>query len=805
MKFLLHSMLFLLCSLMSQAQELSVSGTVVDANNQPIEFATIILMDLDESRVLNGTSTNENGAFSLNNLELNTYVVKIQFIGYQEYKQKIVLTGHLDLKTIQLNDAIESLDEVNITVKKPTLKREADRLIFNIENTALTEGSMLQVLKSTPGVLVIGDEITVKNSNPTVYINDKKVHLSSEDLNQLFEGSSAHAIKSVEVITNPSAKYDAESGVVLNIVMSKNLITGYRGNVSTHYTQAVFPRYNFGTSHFFKNEDISFNINYGYSKEKINRDGDDTVNFLDTSNNLDESWRSITNRNTWIDTHNLNANFDYFINENNTLSLSTNSLYVPYFKYRISNGTTISDANGTFLSHFTADNLSRDDKYNLGFDLDFSHDFTKGKLALNTHFTTYNYERYQRVISEFFDQNNNFQSTSAFNTNANQDTQILAAKIDYSLPISENSNFETGVKFSSIQTESAVNQFDVDTNTGNETIDLQNSDAFDYNEHIYAAYANYSTSTETFNLNVGLRVEQTDLEGISPLSNIMNTQDYLELFPNVSFQYNISDSYSVSANYKRSISRPGYANLNPFRFFLNENYVVTGNPNLVPTFVDYYELKTTLFDGLVTVGAYYQNFDGDISEIPRQNNTTNIIEYTSVNFDKTVEYGFDLELYHDITDNWSSYFVTSFYNREEETNFGNGFVTQTQWSNYSNLTNSFSLLKDKSLNVYFDVIWLGKNLQAFQTVEDRLFSQLAISKTILNKQGTISLSVNDVFNMHNFDVATRYQNQFNTQFIDVDDRYIKLGFRYKFGNTKLQTNERTTDLEERDRLNKSGN
>jgi hypothetical protein len=114
-------------------------------------------------------------------------------------------------------------------------------------------------------------------------------------------------------------------------------------------------------------------------------------------------------------------------------------------------------------------------------------------------------------------------------------------------------------------------------------------------------------------------------------------------------------------------------------------------------------------------------------------------------------------------------------------------------------------LKDQSLDVYFDVIWLGKNLQGLQLVEDRLYSQLAISKTILNKKGIISLSVSDLFNMHDFNSGTQYQNQFNTQFIDVDDRYVRLGFRYKFGNTRLESNERTSDLEERDRLNKAGN
>lgn len=231
MKSLIVATIVLICSFFGYSQELSVSGTVTDIEGVPVEFATIVVYDAEEETVLKGTSTDDKGFFIVNTLAADTYIIKISFIGYTSFDQKIVLTGDLDLKTIQLAEDTEHLDEVNIIVKKPTLERQADRLVFNVENTALIEGNMLQVLKNTPSVLVIGDVITVKNSNPTVYINNRKVHLSPSDLTQLLEGSSANAIKSIEVITNPSSRYDAESGVVLNIVMSKNIATGYRGSI----------------------------------------------------------------------------------------------------------------------------------------------------------------------------------------------------------------------------------------------------------------------------------------------------------------------------------------------------------------------------------------------------------------------------------------------------------------------------------------------------------------------------------------------------------------------------------------------
>jgi outer membrane receptor protein involved in Fe transport len=663
---------------------------------------------------------------------------------------------------------------------------------------------MLQVLKPTPGILVLDSGISIKGSEPTVYINNRKVHLSSDELVELLESSSANNIKSIEVITNPSAKYDGESGTVVNIIMSKNLITGYRGSVFANYTQGIFPRYNVGTSHFFKKDKISFNLNYNYTNSKINREEDTNINYFDNNNVVDEIWNTNINRNTWSETHNLNFNFDYFINDNSTLSLSSTMLYLPYFKYRLNNNTVISDSDLDFLSRFNANNLSRDNKYNLGFDLDFTHQLEKGQIAFNSHFTTYDYIREQGVITDFFDQNNNFDETTAFNTDANQNTTIFTSKIDYSLPINDASNFEAGVKFSNVNTDSDVTQFDVDINTGAEQIDPLNSDTFNYDEKVYSAYSNYSLDTDKWSISTGLRVEGTEIESISATQIQPNFQDYLEWFPNASVQYNLSEGFDVYANYKRNITRPGFQSLNPFRFFINDSYVFTGNPDLQPTFLDHYVIGTTLFD-IFTIEAYYDNYDGNISEIPRQNNDTNIIEYTSVNFDKTVEFGFDFSTYFNVTDNWSIYALTSFYNIEEETNFGNGFVKQDQWSNYSVLQNDITFLEDKSLNVNLALTWVGKNLQGLQTFEDRLVSELSISKTILNKKGIISLSVSDIFNDQDFNSSTDYLNQFNSDFVNADNRYIKIGFRYKFGNTKLTTNESTKEVEERDRLEKEGN
>lgn len=789
----LSAFLFVL-SFNTFAQNFSILGKVIDAENSPIELANVILLQGEEKEFLIGTSTDDNGYFNLVNLSPNTYYLKISFIGLEEFEQKIVLTGDLDLKTIMLKEISESLDEVTVVAKKPTITRKPDRLIFNVENTALVEGSTLGVLKNTPGVIVSEGSINIKSASAAIYINGRRVQLTSDELMQLLESAPANSIKSVEVITNPPASYDADSGSVINIIMSKNLVTGYRGTVFTNYTQGVFPRYNAGTSHYFKNDDINLNLNYSYTNQKINRDQDDTINYLDNSGDIDEVWKSNVNRNTWSESHNLNLNFDYFIDERNTLSLTSTGLYTPYFKYKIHNNTNIFDADNNFLSSFTADNLSRDDKYNIGTDLIYKHDFKdKSSLSFNAHYTVYDYERNQNVFQDEPLEIND----SQFHTIANQDTQILTGKIDYKLPLKNTSSLSAGLKISNVNTESDITRLDIVN--GEEVLNTENSNAFDYDENVLGAYTNYSKSWDKWDLNIGLRVEQTNIEGKSITLNETNTQDYFNWFPNASITYNISDDVSISGNYKRSISRPSYTDLNPFTFFLNENTVVLGNPNLLPTYTDDYKISLDFLKNF-TFSFYYTNYDGPIEELPRQDNETNIIAFTPTNIDKRVDYGFDLEFNYYPSNRFNIYAASSTYNINEEVNFGEGFVELSQWSQLFIISPGLTLLKDNSLNINASFWWVGKNLQSLQTVEDRLISTISVSKSLLKNKAVLSLSIDDPFNMQDYETTIHYLNQSSLRLDDIDNRFIKVGFSYKFGNTELNTNERTTSEEGRERL-----
>lgn len=784
--------LFVSCFLLSLSgwsQIHSVSGKVVDTVNEPVAFANILVLHAQDSIALTGTSSDENGKFIINNIETGTYILKTSFIGFKDDFTPINISSNTDNIAVVLEESIEQLSAVQLVFQKPTLKREADRLVFKVENTALSQGNLVEVLRSTPSILVLDDTILVKNESPTVYINDRRVHLSSSELIELLQGTSAANIKSVEVITNPSAKYDADSGVVLNILMSKNLITGYNGSVFSNYTQGVFPKSSIGTSHYFKGKKTNFFLNYSYNNRKDDRVDEERIFYPD------EKWNTVLDKNTWSEAHNVGFNFDYNFNKKSNVAISGNAQFLPYFKYLTRSKTNI-DSNSSAFDGFNANSLARDNRHNLGFDLDYNYQFNKkSKLLFNTHYTNYDYSRKQDVNSDYFLNNGMIIDQTAFNINANQDTNLITSQLNYELSPNDNSSLSLGIKFSNVKTESDILQNDIIA--GEEVLNTGNTNSFDYTEDVYAAFLDYSYSKDKLSLNAGLRFEQTNILGISS-NGTNNKQDYLEFFPTANLGLQISEKVNSYVNYKRSIQRPNYSNLNPFVYYLNDNTIVTGNPNLKPVFSNKFLIGTTI-NNKFTFEVYYRKSDNNIFEIPLQDNATNIITYTPINIESTEEIGFDFEAYLNMTERWFLYFGTSTYNYKDKGIISGSSVKLNKWANYSNLTSNFSFLKDKSLTASLAIIYIGENVQGLQTADTRWDTNFSLAKTVFKEKGSISLSVSDFFNRQDYGRTISFLDQNSRILNDLDTRYIRLGFRYKFGNTKLSTNERAADEIEEER------
>ncbi len=795
----------LLFSLASFSQEYRLNGYVKDNKNTPIAYANVLITSIGGSETANGTSTDEMGYFIIENLKTGDYILKISFLGFEAYSTRVELDRNLKFDAITLNENLETLDGVTVVAKRPTVKRMVDRLVFNVENSTLSNDNVLDVLKHTPGVLVHDGAITVKQATPTVYINDRRVHLSSNEVQQLLEGTSASNVKSIEVITNPPAKYEAEGGAVLNIITSKNIIAGYHGSIFGTYKQGHrFPKYSLGSSHFFKTKKLNTYLNYSASPRKDFRNNNESINFIDDNGQNTSSWETDYKKVRNNANHNINANIDYELDKNNNIGFSTNMLVSPRnnTKTDVNSITKVFGNTMVLDSLFITENKLRDETFNFAFTLDYTHKFKKAgeKLSISAHHTNYDFSSFQNVDTDYLFPDNTLIRSNRFQTFSSQLIKLHTGQLDYELPINSSSQFEAGGKLSNINSESILNQFNFVNDI--KEMDLQNSDTFLYDETNYAAYLSYSKDWGQWSLKSGLRGEYTDIKGNSLSTNQNTNNSYLKLFPSFYLLHKLNDNNELYFNYNRRIHRPRYSQLNPFRYFLNDNAYASGDPNLQPQIDDVYTLGYTL-KNTYTFELYYRNENDPTLEIVFQDNNDNILKYINTNIDKSISYGVDFTTYTKVANDWNLYVLSSLFYYENQffaLESGNTIETNDKWSLYGQIINYFSFLKDKSLIADISFLYISQTTNGPSIISDRSGFGINLRKTLWENKGRISIGITDIFNTLNFTQTTQYLNQDVFLNSRIENRLFTFSFNYKFGNFRLNTNEKVIDLKERKRL-----
>lgn len=800
-------LLILFFSFLGFSQNYSVKGVVKDEKELEIAFANVVLQDVQNTSLLLGTTTDENGFFKFSDLKPKTYNLTISFLGFENFSGKIKLEGNVDFKTVILKKVEEALDEIVVTAKRPTVKRLVDRIVFNVENSTLSNSNVLDVLKHTPGVIVRDGAISVKNTPPVVYINDRRVHLSADEVQQLLEATPANNIKAIEVITNPPAKYDAEGGAVLNIKTSKNIIAGYHGSIFGNYNQGFqFPKFSLGTSHFFKSKKLSAYINYNISPRKDFRNNIESINFIN-DNEITSTWKTDYKRELESDNQNITGTLNYDFDENNSINFSANTLIAPRenSRIRVNSLTEIFNANRALDSTFRTFNNLVSEKLNLAFSLGYIHKFKREgeQLSVDLHHTDYDFSEFQNVDTGYFFPGASLSfRDNRFQTFSSQDINLMTGQIDYKLPSTDGSVFEAGVKAVSISSNNVLDQFNFENGIRSE--DLENTDVFVYDEKNLAGYLSYEKDWERWSIKAGLRVEVTATEGTSLATNTPNTNDYTNLFPSFYLLNRLGNEDEIYFSYNRRIYRPRYSELNPFRKFLNDNAFITGDPGLLPEIDDSFVLGYTI-NNTFTFEAYYRYEKNPTLELPIQDNDNRLLKYIFTNIDHNESYGLDFTTYTGITKGWNLYVLSSMFFYEN--NFfaigtNNQLVNNERWSVYANVVNYFSFLKDNSLTADIGVDYISPVFIGPSDVSSRLGVDINLNKTFWNNRASLNIGIRDLFNTRNFTNTTRYLNQ--DWFVDsnMENRMFVVGFNYKFGNYRLRKKSKEIDLKERDRLEK---
>ncbi|MEH6620288.1 outer membrane beta-barrel family protein [Maribacter arcticus] len=792
------TLLFSLIVSLTYSQDFEITGLVLDEYKKPMVLVNVLLLT-QEGDFIKGTVTNDNGFYQFSGIKEGTYQIVASYIENTVESQLIQLSKDTEIETLVLNSA-QQLDEVVVTQKKPILEHMADRHVFNIENTALSDNDIWSVLKRTPGVMVMNNKLLVNgSSNVNIMINGKRVNLPEEDIMNLLSGNSAGNVESIEVITSPPAKYSAEGGLLINIKMKKNLVSGYNGTVFNRYTQGVLPKHTLGMDHFFKGKKLDFSTNYSFSHNRDWTRYTDITNFFNNGQ-PSETWRaeqkSIVNKKS----HTLNLFLDIQLDEKNTISLTSNSSYSPNGIDDYTSETEIEDTNGVTTALLAGLNISNKDVLNTAYYLDWVHKLNEkgAELSFNTHFTYYDYRINQELNNDFVEGESEFITEDTFNIISNQIINLYSAQTDLTQPFGEHSTMETGLRYASINSEASIVQSGFDQNT--ERVGLTESGIFNYDEKIYAGYISLNNSWENWKLNVGLRAEYTETKGELNTESIANTNSYMNWFPTMALSYTINKNAFYLKSYRR-ITRPRYNTINPFQYYLSANSIIEGNPNLKPAYSDYVQFDY-VYDKAYKLVLFAGKKSNEQSQQVFQDNTTNIIRTQYINLESNNYYGADASVSKDITSFWNLFLLIShYYDKDSFTDLNsNTIVENSIWTTHTRATNSFTFLNDKSL--FADLTYIHFSPRISGNTKYASYGKLGLSlrKTLWSKSASISLAVEDIFNDGGIKGTRNYLDQSNSTYYRWENRLLIVGFRYKFGNTKIRDNYKRKNTEEGRRL-----
>ena len=792
------TLLFSLIVSLTYSQDFEITGLVLDEYKKPMVLVNVLLLT-QEGDFIKGTVTNDNGFYQFSGIKEGAYQIVASYIENTVESQLIQVSKETEIETLVLNSA-QQLDEVVVTQKKPILEHMADRHVFNIENTALSDNDIWSVLKRTPGVMVMNNKLLVNgSSNVNIMINGKRVNLPEEDIMNLLSGNSAGNVESIEVITSPPAKYSAEGGLLINIKMKKNLVSGYNGSVFNRYTQGVLPKHTLGMDHFFKGKKLDFSTNYSFSHNRDWTRYTDITNFFNNGQ-PSETWRaeqkSIVNKKS----HTLNLFLDIQLDEKNIISLTSNSSYSPNGIDDYTSETEIENTNGVTTALLAGLNISNKDVLNTAYYLDWVHKLNEkgAELSFNTHFTYYDYRINQELNNNFVEGESEFITEDTFNIISNQIINLYSAQTDLTQPLSEHSTMETGLRYASINSEASIVQSGFDQNT--ERVGLTESGIFNYDEKIYAGYISLNNSWENWKLNVGLRAEYTETKGELNTESIANTNSYMNWFPTMALSYTINKNAFYLKSYRR-ITRPRYNTINPFQYYLSANSIIEGNPNLKPAYSDYVQFDY-VYDKAYKLVLFAGKKSNEQSQQVFQDNTTNIIRTQYINLESNNYYGIDASVSKDITSFWNLFLLIShYYDKDSFTDLNsNTIVENSIWTTHTRATNSFTFLNDKSL--FADLTYIHFSPRISGNTKYASYGKLGLSlrKTLWSKAASISLAVEDIFNDGGIKGTRNYLDQSNSTYSRWENRLFIAGFRYKFGNTKIRDNYKRKNTEEGRRL-----
>jgi hypothetical protein len=820
----MKKVLILMAALMSisaagfaQTSAGSITGRITDGGDQKvIDAATVSLYKVADSSLVKINITDKAGNFDFQNIPAGKYYLLASSIGHlSTSSDQINVKEGEEVKAgvLNLKNEIKTLKGITVTAKKPFIERKIDRTIINVDASISNAGTTaLEVLEKSPGISVDKDgNVSLKGKAGVMIMMDgKPSYLSGQDLANYLKNMPSSAIDQIEIMTNPSAKYDAagNSGII-NIRTKKNKMRGLNGNVSATLSQAYYSRTNNSFNINYRTQKVNLFGNYSYSLWHSHRNQTIIRKFRDQNT---KQLETIFDQNIISDhkypNNNIKAGMDFFVSKKTTLGVVFSGNINPGDEQNL-NRTNLNNAANQIDSIVIADNTEKRKSNNFSTNLNLRHVFdSSGKeFTVDLDYLKY-YQTSDQLLSNqyFYADFTERKDPSQLIGNLPSNIKIYSAKTDFTFPLKNTAKIETGVKSSYVTTDNdALYQNKMN---GGYVTDDGKTNHFIYKENINAAYVNFSQEIKKWGLQAGLRAENTNAKG-HQLGNSSHpdssfTKNYVNLFPTVYVSYKANEKNTFSANYGRRIDRPDYEDLNPFYYFLDEYTYEVGNTLLQPQFSDNIEVSHT-YNGFLTTTINYSKTHHVFSDVLKQITSERKTFQTKENLASKTNLGLAISANFPVTSFWSTNLFSNVNYNSYSGQLDGGHLDVNATTLMVNMNNQIKFKKGWSAEL--SGFYRSKGIEGQIVINPMWRLDAGVQKTVLKNKGSVKLGIRDIFNSQNFTGAVKYQD------IDVyiknlrDSRTVSLTFSYRFGKPiKNQQHRRTGGAsDEENRIKGSGN
>jgi outer membrane receptor protein involved in Fe transport len=791
-----------------------ISGTIQANDSKPLEAATVLLLRANDSAIVRTTITNKQGLFELDKVADGKYVVTVNAVGYINFTTTPIevnaVSAIVKVQPISLSAVTKNLGDVTVTSKKPFIENKIDKMVVNVEASSTSTGlSALEILEKSPGITIDNDDnISVKGKQGVIILIDgKPSYLSGKDLANYLRNLPANQLDQVEIMTQPSAKYDASgnSGII-NIKTKKSKANGFNG---TYSGSAIFANYFKSTNNLtFNWRKNKFNLfgNYGYST---------WVGFNDI--NISRAFRADANTpsNRYFDQatfgkftgypHNFKLGADFFASKNTTFGAVVTG-NIDDRQFESSGVSNIYDSVHKFVQYNQSNSQTKDPWTNVGFNLNFRRILdTKGsEITADADYVLYRTKGNQYSDNYLYNPNGILvESPYLLKGYLPAKIDIYSFKADYTHPIAEGTKLEAGIKLSYVKTDNDAQYTKFDAVQNGWLIDNDRSNHFIYEENINAAYVNLNKQYKKLGVQLGLRAEQTVAKGDQVVKNSSFKRNYTQLFPTVYFSYKLNDNNTWGLSYGKRIERPGYQDLNPFQYLLDRYTYREGNPYLQPQFSHNIELSYN-YKGQLNVSANYTSTTDIINDVLiAEKDGDNYITYqTKQNIATRKNIGLAINYNKQLQKWWSLNVFFNAYNNNYDGMINGENVKLGITAFSANLSNQFNFGKGWSgeLSAFYN----SKNLVSSVILAQPMgMFALGGGKQILQSKGSIRLNIRDPFWLMKFRGSTDMEKFTANIQSKWDNRRFIVSFTYRFGKTAQQQQRKrsTASQDEQSRVN----